>query len=242
MSGVYDEDGFFFAYAQMDRSQKGLAGAAEWGQLRQLLPQMRGKDVLDLGCGYGWHCRYAAEQGARSVLGIDCSERMLAQARRRNGGGQITYRACALEQFPFPEQAYDLILSNLVLHYVEDLDSLFARVFAALRPKGVFVFNIEHPVFTAGVGQEWVLDAQGKALYWPVDDYFYPGERTTHFLGHTVKKQHHTLTQLLMGLLSQGFRLEAVVEAQPPEALLAQAGMRDEMRRPMMLLVRAVKP
>ncbi len=100
---------------------------------------------------------------------------------------------------------------------------------------GVFILNMEHPVFTAGVGQDWIYTEAGEALYWPVDNYFFPGERNTHFLGCDVVKQHHTLTQILMGLLKNGFELKAVEEAQPPEE------MKDELRRPMMLLVRARK-
>src|SRR5690606_17960368 len=67
----YDDNLFFERYAQMERSQKGLAGAGEWPAFQQLLPDFKGQDVLDLGCGYGWHCRYAAEHGARAVLGVD---------------------------------------------------------------------------------------------------------------------------------------------------------------------------
>ena len=52
-------------------------------------------------------------------------------------------------------------------------------------------------------------------------------------------KQHYTLTQILMGLLRNGFALEAVEEAQPPAEMMDQPGMADELRRPMMLLVRA---
>ena len=66
-----------------------------------------------------------------------------------------------------------------------------------------------------------------------------PGERITHFLGCEVRKQHHTLTQILMGLLRSGFVLEAVEEAEPSAEMLDIPGMRDELRRPMMLLVRA---
>ena len=98
---------------------------------------------------------------------------------------------------------------------------------------------MEHPCFTAGVGQEWVCDGAGKPLYWPVDDYFMPGARSTRFLGCEVRKQHHTLTQILMGLLNRGFELEAVEEARPSEEMLSMPGMADELRRPMMLLVKA---
>ena len=86
-----------------------------------------------------------------------------------------------------------------------------------------------------------MLDGDGKPLYWPMDRYFFPGGRETVFLGQRVVKQHHTLTQILGGLLGAGFRLEAVEEVQPPEEMLGLPGMADELRRPMMLLVRARK-
>ena len=89
------------------------------------------------------------------------------------------------------------------------------------------------------MGQDWVYTREGTPQYWPVDRYFLPGERRTRFLGCEVVKQHHTLTQILMGLLNCGFVLEAVVEAEPPEEMMDLPGMRDELRRPMMLLVRA---
>ena len=91
------------------------------------------------------------------------------------------------------------------------------------------------------MGQDWIYAPDRTPQYWPVDDYFLPGERRTCFLGCNVLKQHHTLTQILMGLLNNGFSLEAVVEAQPPEEMMDLPGMKDELRRPMMLLVKARK-
>ncbi len=60
---------------KMPRSRKGLGGAGEWHQLKELFPDMKNKTILDLGCGYGWHCKYAAENGAKQILGIDLSEK-----------------------------------------------------------------------------------------------------------------------------------------------------------------------
>lgn len=60
-------------------------------------------------------------------------------------------------------------------------------------------------------------------------------------LGCQLLKQHHTLTQILMGLLRCGFTLEAVEKAQPPAEMMNLPGMEDELRRPMMLLVRTRK-
>ena len=85
----YDDPRFFEQYSQMTRSRQGLQGAGEWRELQKLLPDFSGKRVLDLGCGYGWHCKYAADQGASAVLGTDISHRMLGKARQINAAPQI---------------------------------------------------------------------------------------------------------------------------------------------------------
>ena len=236
----YDNETFFREYAKMARSSQGLEAAGEWHQLRPLFPDLRGKRILDLGCGYGWHCRFAADQGADRVLGLDLSGKMLEEARRRNAGPGIEYRLCGIQDYDYPEAQWDCVVSNLALHYIRDLEAVFEKVHRTLVPGGVFLFNIEHPSFTAGIRQDWIYGSDGKPVCWPIDNYFYPGERVTNFLGCQVRKQHHTLTQILMGLLGRGFRLEAVVEAEPPAEMMDLPGMADEMRRPMMLLVKAI--
>jgi SAM-dependent methyltransferase len=65
---IYDEKTFFEKYSKMNRSVKGLEGAGEWKTLEKLLPDFAGKRVLDLGCGFGWHCQYAIDHGAAKVV------------------------------------------------------------------------------------------------------------------------------------------------------------------------------
>lgn len=239
MRSEYENDDFFKAYSQMPRSLGGLSAAGEWHQLKPMFPPLKGKHVLDLGCGYGWHCKFSADQGAQKVLGIDLSPKMIAEALKRNASPKIEYRVCGIEEYEYPPHAWDLAISNLALHYAEDLEMIFQNVHRTLKPGGTFLFNIEHPTFTAGVGQDWIYTSDGKPKYWPVDGYFYPGERTAHFLGCEVKKYHHTLEQILMGLLGCGFEINAVREARPSKDMMDLPGMEDEMRRPMMLLVKA---
>jgi ribosomal protein L11 methyltransferase (prmA) len=241
MNNIYDDNAFFEAYAKMPRSRDGLKSAGEWHQLQSLFPPLQGKTVLDLGCGYGWHSKYASEQGASSVLSLDLSERMIEEAQKRNCAANIVYRVCSLEEYEYPESTFDLVISNLVLHYVADLEPIFKKVFRTLKSKGTFLFNIEHPVFTAGINEDWLYGEDGTPAAWPIDNYFYPGERQTIFLGTRVIKQHHTLTQILMGAIHAGFTLEHIEEAQPPKNMMNIDGMKDEMRRPMMLLVKARK-
>ena len=79
----YDNNRFFNQYSQMSRSIEGLKGAGEWHVLKKVLPDFTNKKVLDLGCGFGWHCIYATEHGAKFVTGIDISEKMLEEARKK---------------------------------------------------------------------------------------------------------------------------------------------------------------
>ena len=241
MGFIYDDTEFFNAYAAMGRSQKGLEGAGEWHELKKLFPNLEGKSVLDLGCGYGWHSRYCVQKGASQVLGIDASSKMINEARKRNADKAIEYRVCSIQDYPFPENEWDFVISNLVLHYVENLEEVFKKVFKTLKPGGVFLFNIEHPAFTSGINQDWVYQEDGQPKYWPIDNYFFSGARKTKFLGLSVTKYHHTLTEIMMDLINNRFSLDAVIEAQPPQNMLSLPAMKDELRRPMMLLVRASK-
>lgn len=106
MKNEYDDEHFFNEYAQMTRSREGLAGAGEWHQFRRMFPPLEGSRVLDLGCGYGWHCKYAVEQGAEKVLGIDVSRRMIREAEKRNQDERITYEALSLEEYDYPEETW----------------------------------------------------------------------------------------------------------------------------------------
>jgi trans-aconitate methyltransferase len=88
---IYDNPEFFAGYSQLGRSVDGLDGAAEWPALRAMLPAMDGIKVVDLGCGFGWFCRWARQHGAARVLGLDVSEKMLARARSATPDPAIEY-------------------------------------------------------------------------------------------------------------------------------------------------------
>lgn len=239
----YDEKDFFEEYGKMNRSVGGLVAAGEWHAFKKLLPGFTRKAVLDLGCGYGWHCRYAVEQGASAVIGVDLSERMLAEAQARTNDSRISYLRGAIEDIEFQPESFDLIISSLSFHYVESLETVIANLYRMLKPKGDLVFSVEHPIFTASGNQDWAYDENGAKLHWPIDRYFSEGKREAIFLGHTVIKFHRTLTTYLGLLITCGFSIRSVVEPQPFQDMLDDnEGFQDELRRPMMLLVAAQKP
>lgn len=238
----YDNDKFFCQYSQMSRSVEGLKGAGEWHVLRQMLPDFKGKRVLDLGCGFGWHCQYAIEQAASFALGIDISEKMLQEACIRNQSPRIEYKCMAIEDFDFKPETFDIVISSLTFHYLESFADICTKVHRCLTQGGGFVFSVEHPVFTAEGRQDWIYDSQGNPQFWPVDHYFTEGIRKACFLGEEVTKFHKTLTTYVNGLIQAGFEITEIREPEPDRALFGKIpGMENELRRPMMLLVAAKK-
>lgn len=236
----YDDIKFFEKYSQMARSTKGLAGAGEWWQLKELLPNLENKKMLDLGCGFGWHCIYAMENGAEKVVGVDISTKMLEKAKAQTPYKNVEYICSAIEDLTFSENTFDIVLSSLTFHYIKDFNEVVKNIHKFLKDGGDFVFSVEHPIFTAQGKQDWNYDENGKIKDWPVDNYYYEGKRESIFLGEKVIKYHRTLTTYVETLIKNGFRIEHIVEAQPSEEMRKSIpGMEDEMRRPMMLLISA---
>jgi SAM-dependent methyltransferase len=222
---IYDNAGFFAGYSQLRRSVDGLDGAPEWPTIVSMLPDITGKRVVDLGCGFGWFCRWAREAGATSVLGLDVSANMLARARETTVDAAIAYRQADLETLELPASSFDLAYSSLTLHYLERLGPLFAAIHRALAPGGCFVFSAEHPLYTE-----------------PGPDYLDEGPRTTDWLAKGVVKQHRTLASYLNLLIDAGFTIRHVEEWGPTRAEIgAHPEWKIDHRRPSFLLVSAAR-
>jgi SAM-dependent methyltransferase len=211
----YDDPAFFARYSAMTRSIQGLEAAGEWPAFRALLPDLRDKRLLDLGCGFGWHCRYARQEGARLVTGVDLSGKMLKRARDTTNDPAIEYRRCAIEDLELPAGEFDVVISSLALHYVENLEPVCRRVHRWLKPGGAFVFSVEHPMFTALAAQEWCLGPNGERRHWPVDDYQEEGLRATQWLNEHVIKYHRTLAKYVNTVMESGFQLTKIMEPEP---------------------------
>ena len=238
---IYDDPNFFAKYSKMPRSTGGLDNAGEWSAFQTLLPNLRGKRLLDLGCGFGWHCRYARQQGARSVVGVDLSEQMLAHAIKTTNDPGVEYQQSAIEDIDFSANAFDVVLSSLAIHYVEHFDLVCQKISQCLVANGTFVMSVEHPIFTAHASQDWSYGPNGEKRHWPVDNYQHEGCRHTQWMVDDVIKYHRTIETYVNTLIDSGFRILKLLEPTPsPEMLIDNPAWADECRRPMFLLVSAV--
>jgi SAM-dependent methyltransferase len=236
---IYDSPAFFEGYSRLNRSVHGLDGAPEWPAIRAMLPEPRGRRIVDLGCGFGWFARWARTQGAAHVLGLDLSGNMLARARAMTDDTGVRYERADLETLELPDAAFDLAYSALAFHYIADFDRLARMVFRALVPGAWFVFTIEHPIYMASMHPGWMAREDGGKV-WAVDSYAREGMRTTDWLAQGVVKHHRMLGTTLNALIGAGFVLRCVDEWHPTATqIAAQPALAEEMERPMMLLISA---
>ncbi|KAH9211884.1 SAM-dependent methyltransferase [Leptodontidium sp. 2 PMI_412] len=238
---VYDNQEFFKGYIQLPRQVRGLDGTPEWQDLRALIPSPKGTNFLDLGCGFGWVCRWARDEGAQSVLGVDVSENMLSKAYGFPADPCVTYVQADLETYELPLDKYDIVFSSLTLHYLKALPELISRIYRSLVPGGTLVFSVEHPIFTAPRNAKFVEDSEGQTI-WPLDSYLSDSPRTTNWLAEGVIKQHRTIATYVTILLEAGFTLSGIIEWGPSlEQIKESPQWADERKRPPFLLMKATK-
>ena len=176
------------------------------------------------------------------MVGIDLSEKMLARARASTSDAAIAYHRLAIEDIGFAAGEFDVVLSSLAFHYIDRFDIVCRKVHHCLVPGGSFVFSVEHPIFTALPAQDWYYGQHGERLHWPVDHYQDEGPRQAQFLDHDVLKYHRTVATYVNTLIDAGFTITKLWESLPVQEMLAEhPEMQDETRRPMFLLIAAVK-
>jgi ubiquinone/menaquinone biosynthesis C-methylase UbiE len=213
--------------------------------LMDLLGPVRGKRILDAGCGEGYLSRKLAKLGAE-VTGVDFSREMLAMARERtNQEAGIRYIHGNCEDLSFlDEESFDTIVSNMVMQDLADHRAFLRSIHRVLVTKGILVISFSHPCFiTPDSG--WVKEENGRKLYWKVDQYFSEGAYEEHVLFDPSIELiffHRTLSEYLRSLLISGFELIDFVEPKPDEEMLDKyPGFRDDFRMSHFIVIKVRK-
>lgn len=215
---LYDDEKFFSNYAALRKDEISANDIEEIPNLYSLLPNLKNKNIVDLGCGTGNNCRFFAENGAKQIIGIDISEKMLQEARRLSVNNNISYSCMDMECLSLPQNYYHLVTSSLAMHYISNFKNLASVVYDSLTVDGLFVFSQEHPIYTSPQnGIEWQRDKNGDPVGFFVESYNIPGCRTVEWLGGTVVKYHRTVAEIVNSLISVGFVLEKLLETKIPE-------------------------
>ena len=162
---IFDNDTFFEGYKGIRDRKVNANNIFEIPALFSLLPDLTGKTILDLGCGFGEHCKEFVSKGAEKVVGIDISTKMLEIAKEENSDPKITYINMPMEDIGELSEKFDLVISSLAFHYIEDFSGVVKKINDLLNPDGLFVFSQEHPLSTCFTGgNRWTRDENGKKI------------------------------------------------------------------------------
>lgn len=199
-----------------------------------LLPDVKGKKVLDAGCGPGLYSAWLIEDGA-DLVAVDVSPRMVELARQRLGRSADIRQLDLRKPLTFlGSSSIDVVLSPLVLDYINDWGSTFAEFYRVLRAGGHFVFSVCHPFFAYS--------------YYKTDNYFETELVGCEWRGFEpvrvwMPSFRRPLGEVLNPLVEAGFILERMTEAQPTDEFKdADPKDYEELsRRPGFLCIRARK-
>jgi SAM-dependent methyltransferase len=198
-----------------------------------LLPDVKGKRVLDAGCGPGVYSEWLIEHGAE-VISIDASPKMIELAKRRLKRSTGIFQADLNQPLTFLDSSsFNLVLSPLVMNYVEDWSRTLAEFHRVLLPEGHFVFSISHPFF--------------DFTYFKSDNYFRTELVGSEWRGFGVRVYvpsfRRSMSETLNPIIEAGFRIEKILEPKPTNEF--KEADREEyeelLRRPAFLCIRARK-
>jgi SAM-dependent methyltransferase len=210
----YDNNEVFNTYMRSRQRTETPNDTIEKPIIMELIGAVQGKRILDLGCGDAAFGREALANGCESYVGIEGSQNMVAVAQQTLAGTKGEVIHSTLENWDYPTAAFDLVISRLVLHYIDNIDVLYANIYRALLDGGQFVFSAEHPVITSS-DKGWQAGTQRQD--WVVDNYFDTGERITNWMGGTVRKYHRTLEDYFKAAQEAGFTIEKLREGHPQQ-------------------------
>lgn len=244
---IYDNEVFSNAYDKMRNKDKGKNAndLVEIPNFRKLIPNVKGKKILDLGCGYGENDKYCRDLGAKGIWGIDISEHMIKIAEENNDDENINYKVMAMEDISEIEEKFDIVISSLAFHYVKDYEKLVKDIYNLLNDDGILIFSIDHPLRIASKFETWMkknyTEINGK-WFLLVSDYNREGIREKEWNGIMVKKYHRNFSSLINGLVNAGFKIDQILEPIPDEeSIKIIPKYINQYDRPYFLFIRAKK-
>ncbi len=244
---VYDNKTFSVAYDKMRKDDKGRNAndLVEIPNFRKLIPNVKEKKILDLGCGYGENDKYCRDLGAKEILGIDISEHMIKIAEKNNADENIKYKVMAMEDISKIKEKFDIVISSLAFHYVKDYEKLIKDIYNLLNDNGILIFSIDHPLRIASKFEPWMkknyTEINGK-WFLLVSDYNREGIREKEWNGVIVKKYHRNFSSLINGLVNSGFKIDKILEPIPDEeSIKIIPKYINQYDRPYFLFIRAKK-
>ena len=240
---IFDNEEFFNGYKELRENSNNYNELVEQPAIKSLLPKLKNKKILDLGCGYGDNCLEFINNDAEKVIGIDISEKMLKEAKEKNQNDRIEYHNIDMQDIDKISEKFDIVFSSLAFHYIEDFKLLLKKINNLLNEDGVLLFSQEHPITTAPKGgPTWTKNNEGVKIHFNLSDYLKNGKRNTKWFVENIEKYHRPISELVNELIGTGYTIEKIIEPIPNEfAIEKRPDFYDELEKPTCIIIKAKK-
>ncbi len=192
----------------------------------KLIPNIKNKTVLSLGCGSGEDSLYLKKLGAKKSVGIDISSQLIKIASESYP--ECSFKTMDMEHLNFSNSSFDFVYSSLAIHYIENWTNVFKEVYRVLKPKSYFLFSCSHPITywlknstteTDLINKLKESKNKKKKEIIVVENYLERTKIFNGFGGNTVNMWHKPFSEIASELNSAGFLIEKIVEPKPLKKL-----------------------
>lgn len=242
MTNIYDQSEFFDGYKQKRNDTLSYNEVVEMPEMKRLMPNLEGKTVLDIGCGMGHLIKHMLKLHPKHITGIDQSWNMISESRKQFNSNNVSLHHESFMMFE-TNHAYDVIVSSLVFHYIEDFKQCARKLSQLVNSGGTLLFTMEHPIQTATKDPE-VAQEDDKGVFLRMEHYFDESIRSSNWLGTDVYKYHHTIETIFNHLIENNFEIQCVKDLGQTEEVFKmydKARINKLKQFPPFLLVKAKK-
>ena len=233
-ASAYNDDQFFKNYITRRNREDSPNNIIEKPIFLEMIGNVKGKKILDLGCGDAKFGIELLQKGCTSYDGVEGSENMVKEAINSLTGTVGSVHLSPMETWDFQTGSYDLVVSRLALHYLADLKDIVRKAHKTLANDGRFVFSVQHPLLTSSIKS---AAASSLKADWIVDDYFNSGERVEPWIDKKVVKYHRTIEEYYQLLKQAGFMIDDIREGTPRvEEFNSKSEYKRRLRIPLFLL------
>ena len=233
-ASAYNDDQFFKNYITRRNRKESPNNIIEKPILFEMIGEVQGEKVLDLGCGDAKFGVELLQNGCISYDGVEGSVNMAKEAFKTLDGTEGRVHLSSIETWDFQSENYNLVVSRLALHYLSELENIFKETHKSLAHNGRFIFSVQHPVLTSSIKS---AAASSSKTDWVVDDYFNGGERVEPWIDNKVVKYHRTIEEYFQLLKQAGFMIEDIREGTPrAERFSSESEYKRRKRIPLFLM------
>jgi SAM-dependent methyltransferase len=178
----------------------------EMPAMLSILGNVKGKKILDFGCGSGIYAKLLTKKGA-IVKGFDISNKMISIAKKENP--DILFKIGGGYNIPFKEK-FDIVQASLVLDYFNDWNKVFKEVSRVLNKNGIFVFSTNNPIRECvkrmNIGKKKIY-VFGKINYFKEKPFYDDWKFENEQLVVKVPCYHKTYETIIKTIIKNGFEI-----------------------------------